>query len=123
MFSMGKTTLLRHIAERKLAIPSVIDVLYCEQEVQADETPAVQVLLNADTKRLILLEQEKKLREQSEAGDDKASEQLREVRVYGCLHLIDKLQGKYQRNLSFYSITLDFQTRSDSAMFPLHTLN
>lgn len=29
--SMGKTTLLLHIAERKLAIPPNIDVLYCEQ--------------------------------------------------------------------------------------------
>ena len=28
---MGKTTLLRHIAERKLAIPPNIDVLLCEQ--------------------------------------------------------------------------------------------
>ena len=28
---MGKTTLLIHIAERKLAIPPNIDVLYCEQ--------------------------------------------------------------------------------------------
>ena len=28
---MGKTTVLRHIAERKLAIPGNIDVLYCEQ--------------------------------------------------------------------------------------------
>jgi ATP-binding cassette subfamily F protein 1 len=28
---MGKTTLLMHIAERKLAIPPNIDVLYCEQ--------------------------------------------------------------------------------------------
>ena len=28
---MGKTTLLTHIAARKLAIPSNIDVLLCEQ--------------------------------------------------------------------------------------------
>ena len=30
---MGKTTLLIHIAERKLAIPPNIDVLYCEQGI------------------------------------------------------------------------------------------
>jgi len=29
--SMGKTTLLTHIAARKLAIPPNIDVLLCEQ--------------------------------------------------------------------------------------------
>ena len=28
---MGKTTLLKHIAARKLAIPPNIDILYCEQ--------------------------------------------------------------------------------------------
>ena len=28
---MGKTTLLTHIAARKLSIPPNIDVLYCEQ--------------------------------------------------------------------------------------------
>lgn len=28
---MGKTTLLRHIAARKLNIPPHIDILYCEQ--------------------------------------------------------------------------------------------
>lgn len=32
-FRMGKTTLLKHIAERKLRIPPNIDVLYCEQGV------------------------------------------------------------------------------------------
>jgi ATP-binding cassette subfamily F protein 1 len=108
---MGKTTLLRHIAERKLAIPSVIDVLYCEQEVQADETPAVQVLLNADTKRLILLEQEKKLREQSEAGDDKASEQLREV--YEQLRAIgaDAAEAKARRILAGLGFTPEMQVR------------
>jgi hypothetical protein len=31
LYRMGKTTLLMHIAERKLAIPPNIDVLYCEQ--------------------------------------------------------------------------------------------
>lgn len=30
-FSMGKTTLLTHIAARKLAIPPNIDILLCEQ--------------------------------------------------------------------------------------------
>ena len=30
-FSHGKTTLLRHMANRALSIPANIDVLYCEQ--------------------------------------------------------------------------------------------
>lgn len=30
---MGKTTLLKHIATRKLSIPPNIDILYCEQGI------------------------------------------------------------------------------------------
>merc|ERR1719337_404419 len=36
----GKTTLLRHIGNRALQIPPNIDVLYCEQEVSADDRSA-----------------------------------------------------------------------------------
>ncbi|PIO37903.1 hypothetical protein AB205_0112520, partial [Aquarana catesbeiana] len=72
----GKTTLLKHIANRALNIPPNIDVLLCEQEVIADDTPAVQAVLKADTKRLKLLEQEKKLQARLEKGDDSAAERL-----------------------------------------------
>ncbi|MES1904759.1 MAG: ATP-binding cassette sub- F member 1, partial [Paramarteilia canceri] len=44
----GKTTLLRHIGEHLFKIPSNIDIFYCEQEVVADDTSAVQVVLKSD---------------------------------------------------------------------------
>ncbi|XP_019334323.1 ATP-binding cassette sub-family F member 1 isoform X2 [Alligator mississippiensis] len=75
----GKTTLLKHIANRALSIPPNIDVLLCEQEVVADETPAVQAVLKADTKRLKLLEEEKKLQALLEKGDDSVAERLEKV--------------------------------------------
>ncbi|XP_016070299.1 PREDICTED: ATP-binding cassette sub-family F member 1 [Miniopterus natalensis] len=75
----GKTTLLKHIANRALSIPPNIDVLLCEQEVVADETPAVQAVLRADTKRLKLLEDERQLQAQLEQGDDTAAERLEKV--------------------------------------------
>ncbi|XP_074710297.1 ATP-binding cassette sub-family F member 1 isoform X2 [Strix uralensis] len=75
----GKTTLLKHIANRALSIPPNIDVLLCEQEVVADETPAVQAVLRADTKRLQLLEEEKRLQAMLEGGDDAAAERLEKV--------------------------------------------
>ncbi|KAG8238059.1 hypothetical protein J437_LFUL014369, partial [Ladona fulva] len=53
----GKTTLLRHIASRAFEIPASIDVLYCEQEVLADERTAVEVVLQADVKRTELLKE------------------------------------------------------------------
>lgn len=52
---MGKTTLLVHIARRQLAIPPNIDVLLCEQDIQVDDTPAVEMVLKADKKRLELI--------------------------------------------------------------------
>lgn len=45
----------------------------------ADETPAVQAVLRADTKRLRLLEEEKRLQGQLEQGDDTAAEKLEKV--------------------------------------------
>ena len=46
-------------------------------EVKADETPAVQAVLKADTKRLALLEEAKKL---EEAGKD--TDRLKEVLLF-----------------------------------------
>ena len=75
----GKTTLLRHIAKRALAIPPNIDVLYCEQEVIADDTPAVEVVLNADVKCKELQTECKKLEEMTEQGDTSVQTRLQEV--------------------------------------------
>lgn len=49
----------------------------------ADETPAVQSVLKADTKRLKLLEQEKRLQSRLEKGDDSAAERLEKVTEMG----------------------------------------
>ena len=44
----GKSTLLKMIASGQLKIPPRIDYLYVEQEVMADDTPAVDAVLRAD---------------------------------------------------------------------------
>jgi ATP-binding cassette, subfamily F, member 1 len=59
----GKSTLLKYMAARELAIPARIDLLYVEQEVVADETPAIQAVLKADKKRAALLLEEKEILE------------------------------------------------------------
>ena len=71
---MGKTTLLKQIANRELQIPPKIDVLYVEQEVKADDTPAVEMVLRADKHRTRLLDREAKLLKRLDEGD--ASEDL-----------------------------------------------
>ncbi|KAH8295760.1 hypothetical protein KR018_007764 [Drosophila ironensis] len=58
---LGKTTLLRMIAERQLQIPSHISVLHVEQEVVGDDTPAVDSVLECDTERTRLLTREKEI--------------------------------------------------------------
>ncbi|KAI1730345.1 ABC transporter domain-containing protein [Ditylenchus destructor] len=76
---MGKTTLLKHIAARKLNIPPHIDILYCEQEIDVDKTSAIETVLKSDKVRLGLLEKEKELTQRLENGDLSASEELQET--------------------------------------------
>eukprot|EP00118_Oscarella_pearsei_P018337 m.187660 g.187660 ORF g.187660 m.187660 type:complete len:685 (+) comp39366_c0_seq17:539-2593(+) len=108
---MGKTTLLRHIAERKLAIPGNIDVLYCEQEVQADDTPAIQSLLNADTKQVQLETEVKKLEAELEKGNDGAGDRLQEV--YEELEAMgaDSAEARARRILAGLGFTAEMQNR------------
>ncbi|KAK7580508.1 hypothetical protein V9T40_001137 [Parthenolecanium corni] len=75
----GKTTLLRHIASRAFPIPPSIDILYCEQEVVADDSTAVESVLKADLKRTELLAECKKLEAAQEKGDMSQQERLNEV--------------------------------------------
>lgn len=109
----GKTTLLRHIQSRALNIPPNIDVLYCEQEVIADDTPAIDVVLQADQKRLDLI----KRRDQLEADMKKKSknvdmDELQEV--YDELKAIDadKAEPKARRILAGLGFTREMQGRA-----------
>lgn len=79
--SHGKTTLLRHIENRAFAIPPNIDILYCEQEVVADDLTAVESVLKADVKRTELLAECKKLEGEQEKGNtsEAVQERLKEV--------------------------------------------
>ncbi|XP_061764323.1 ATP-binding cassette sub-family F member 1 [Nerophis ophidion] len=107
----GKTTLLKHIANRALSIPPNIDVLLCEQEVVADDTPAVQAVLKADTKRLKLLQEEKQLQALLEKGEDSVSDRLE--KVYEELRAIGaaSAEAKARRILAGLSFTPEMQNR------------
>ena len=58
---LGKTTLLKMIAHKQLRIPPGISVLHVEQEVNGDETPALEAVLSADLVRHNLLQEEARL--------------------------------------------------------------
>ncbi|XP_071224367.1 ATP-binding cassette sub-family F member 1-like isoform X1 [Salvelinus alpinus] len=108
----GKTTLLKHIANRALSIPPNIDVLLCEQEVMADDTPAVQAVLKADTRRLKLLEEERQLQALLEKGEDSVAERL--DKVYEELRIIGAAaaEAKARRILAGLSFTPEMQNRA-----------
>lgn len=107
----GKTTLLRHIASRALNIPPNIDVLYCEQEVVADDNSAVDSVLKADVKRTQLLEEMTKLEKEQEAGITKVTERLKEV--YDELRAIgaDSAEARARRILAGLGFSREMQER------------
>lgn len=61
---IGKSTLLRALARRELAIPVHISILHVEQEITGDDTPAIQAVLDADVWRKHLLAEQEKLTKQ-----------------------------------------------------------
>lgn len=52
---IGKSTLLRALSRRELAVPKHITILHVEQEIRGDETTAIQSVLDADVWRKSLL--------------------------------------------------------------------
>ncbi|KAL8746902.1 MAG: hypothetical protein Q9190_001133 [Brigantiaea leucoxantha] len=58
---IGKSTLLRALSRRELAIPAHISILHVEQEITGDDTPALQAVLDADVWRKHLLSEQEKI--------------------------------------------------------------
>ncbi|NXD46608.1 ABCF1 protein, partial [Copsychus sechellarum] len=81
-------------------------------EVLADDTPAVQAVLRADTKRLRLLDEERRLQALLESGDDAAAERLE--KVYEELAAIGAAaaEAKARRILAGLGFTPEMQNRA-----------
>lgn len=84
---MGKTTLLRHIANYEIpGFPTFLRVVHVEQEVEPSEHTVVESVLSADFERQWLLEEEKRL-SSNKAGNDQALQKLfarmQEIDVWG----------------------------------------
>lgn len=70
---IGKSTLLRALSRREVAIPTHISILHVEQEIMGDDTPAIQAVLDADVWRKHLLkEQDKITKELAEIEEERA---------------------------------------------------
>ena len=109
----GKSTLLKMIASHDLKLPPRIDFLYVEQEVVADNTPAVEAVLRADKRRWELMEEEKALMEKVDAGDesmeviDRLGVVVEELTNMGA----DAMEAKARRILYGLGFTMEMQTK------------
>ncbi|KAL8666524.1 MAG: hypothetical protein Q9202_001322 [Teloschistes flavicans] len=71
---IGKSTLLRALSRRELAIPTHITILHVEQEITGDDTPALQAVLDADVwRKHLLAEQEKIVKELADLEAQRSS--------------------------------------------------
>lgn len=117
----GKSTLLKAIGARQLSIPDNIDVLYVEQEVVGDDTPAVQSVLSADERRTELLKEEaeidKKLDESTEddslpeAEVDKLQARLNEIYEEMAQRNVENAEPKARKILAGLGFTQEMQGR------------
>ncbi|CAG5042001.1 unnamed protein product [Parnassius apollo] len=108
----GKTTLLRHLAQRAFPLPPHIDILLCEQEVTASDTSAVDTLLEADVKRTALLKECKELEAETEKGNLSKQDRLNEV--YAELKAIgaDAAEPRARRILAGLGFSREMQDRA-----------
>ncbi|GME60034.1 translation initiation regulator [Neofusicoccum parvum] len=70
---IGKSTLLRALSRREVAIPTHISILHVEQEIMGDDTPALQAVLDADVWRKHLLKEQEKISKELAELEEKRS--------------------------------------------------
>jgi len=101
------------IASGDLVLPPRIDFLYVEQEVVADDTPAVDAVLKADKRRWELIEEENVLTKAVDAGDEDPEKVDRLREIYDELEQIGaaSAESKARRILSGLGFTVDMQTQ------------
>ncbi|XP_059047515.1 ATP-binding cassette sub-family F member 1 [Achroia grisella] len=107
----GKTTLLRHLAQRAFPLPPHIDILVCEQEVTASDISAVETLLESDVKRTELLNECKELETEIEKGNLSKQDRLNDV--YAELKAIgaDSAEPRARRILAGLGFSREMQDR------------
>lgn len=108
----GKTTLLKHIGNRALRIPRHIDTLYCEQEVKADETPAIEAVLSSDVNRTELIHEQRKIQMKLERGDTSVLDRLQEIDEELIAIGAESAEGRARRILSGLGFTRKMQGRA-----------
>ena len=105
----GKTTLMRHIADKKaLHLPPDLEVLLCEQEVIADETSAVDVVLRSDTARVALQQELDQMLAKDSQNSDRINEIYQQLNAMGA----DSAESRARRILAGLGFTAKMQDRA-----------
>jgi len=101
------------IASDDLKIPPRVDFLYVEQEVLADNTPALDIVLKADKKLWNLIIEERSLALSIDHGDECPKKLQRIQDVYNELNLIgaDSADSKARKILFGLGFDVEMQTR------------
>ena len=109
----GKSTLLKMIASNDMKLPPRVDFLYVEQEVVADNTPAVDAVLRADKVRWSLMEEERDLTQAVDNGDEDPKKLARLQEVYEELSSMgaDSSEAKARRILYGLGFDVEMQTK------------
>ncbi|KDE06255.1 ATP-binding cassette, sub-family F, member 3 [Microbotryum lychnidis-dioicae p1A1 Lamole] len=82
---IGKSTLLRAMALREVAIPQHITILYVQQEVIGDDTLAIDSVLQADVHRTRLMNEEAELNATLQSMEDAADQAEASAKENGAL--------------------------------------
>jgi len=112
----GKSTLLKMIASGSLKIPPRIDKLYVEQEVHADETPAVEAVLMADKVRWALIVEERTLLAELASGPNEALD----ARLATVYEEVLTLYSTFFKKIHIKPLYFIFYPRLQQRLFLLH---
>jgi len=107
---IGKTTLMRYMSAGELDMPDV-EILHVEQEVEGDDTSAVDSVLKADVEREELIQEEQRLLNSTVEGEEKDK---RLEQIYARLSEIeaDKAPALVSTILSGLGFTQEMQQMS-----------
>lgn len=112
---MGKSTLLKLLAWRKIPVPRNIDVLLVEQEVVGDDRTALEAVVSANEELVRLRKEVAALSEKPEGGnnddDDDSGEKLAEL--YDRLQILgsDAAEAQASKILAGLGFTKEMQRR------------
>ncbi|CAN1306740.1 ABC transporter F family member 4 [Linum perenne] len=104
---MGKSTLLKLLAWRKIPVPKNIDVLLVEQEVVGDDKSALQAVVSANEELMKLRQEVDSLQKLSSAGGEKLSELYDKLQLMGS----DAAEAQASKILAGLGFTKDMQAR------------